>query len=104
MTTREVTQGLQKQGVDEEIAYKLTTTPWGASPTSVSAKVYSIAADGARTDTTSTNMSGTPGVSGDVITLPLLKSLVANTLYRIEVKFTSGGNVFEAYAYVKGEN
>lgn len=101
---REIVEGLQYQGVDETIAYSLTTTPWGSSPSSISVKVYSIAGTGARTDVTSTVMpTGTASTNGDVITLPALTGLTDGTLYRVEVKFTCSGNVFEAYAYVKGE-
>lgn len=100
---REIREGMQYQGVDEQIIYTLTTTPWGSSPSSVSAKIYSIAGNGTRTDVTSTCMSGTCSVNGDVITLPTILSLSDGTLYRIEVKFSCSGNVFEAYAYIKGE-
>ena len=30
------------QGADEQIAYQLTTTPWGSTPTSVDVKCYDI--------------------------------------------------------------
>jgi hypothetical protein len=102
---REIKEGQQPQGVDESIIYTLTTTPWGSSPGTISVKVYSIASSGARTDVTSTVMpTGSASAVGDVITLPAMTALTAGTLYRVEVKFTCSGNVFEAYAYVKGEN
>ena len=104
---REVKEGKQYQGIEEEIAYTITTTPWGSSPTSITAKVFSLPDNGVDSDivdTTTDNMpSGSPSASGDVITLPVLKSLVLDTMYRVEVKFTCSGNIFEAYAYVKAE-
>ena len=104
---REVKEGLQYQGVEEEIAYTLTTTPWGSTPTSISAKVFSVPSNGVDSDfadTTTDNMpAGSPSASGDIITLPPLKSLTAGQLYRVEVKFTTAGNVLEAYAYVQAE-
>ena len=104
---REVKEGLQTQGVEEEIAYTLTTTPWGSSPTSISAKVFSVPSNGVDTDFTDTTTdnfpTNSPTSSGDVITLSPLKTLVINTLYRVEVKFTCSGNVFEAYAYIQAE-
>lgn len=103
MTTREIVQGLQYQGADEQIAYTLTTTNWGSTPTSTSAVIKSVNTDGTYTDTTSTNMSGSTSVSGDIITLPTVKSLTAGTLYRVEVKFTSSGSIFEAIAFIQGE-
>jgi hypothetical protein len=102
--SREIKEGLQYQGVDEIIVYTLTTTPWGSSPGTLSVQVYSIASSGARTDVTATVMpSGSPSAVGDVISLPALKLLTAGVLYRVEVKFTCSGNVFEAYAYIMGE-
>lgn len=102
---REIKEGLQFQGVDETIVYTLTTTPWGSSPGTLSAKVYSIASSGTRTDVTATVMpSGSPSAVGDVISLPALTALTNGVLYRVEVKFTCSGNVFEPYAYIKGEN
>lgn len=90
---REVVEGQQEQGEDEEIVYTVDTANWGGSPTSPSVVVK----DPAGTNVTSTVMpSGSATVNGDVITLPTLKLLTRNKLYRVEVKFTAGGNVFEA--------
>jgi len=100
--SREVKESPLLQGADEQIAYQLTTTPWGSTPTSVDVKCYDITT-GARTDVTSTNMTGTASVAGDVITCPKLTALTAGSTYRVEVKFTSGGNVWEAYFIVKAE-
>ena len=100
---REIIEGTQLQGEDETIYYKLTTTPWGSTPTSTSAKIYSQAGGETYTDVTSTKMTGSTSVSGDVITLPAISGLTAGVMYRVEVKFTSSGNIFEAYAYIKGE-
>lgn len=98
MTNRLIT--VLSQGNDEQIAYELTTTAWGSSPTNVEVKGYDIT-DGARTDVTATIIPGTPTVAGDVISLPALKSLTAGKTYRIEVKFTAGGNVWEPFFVVE---
>lgn len=96
---REVAEGIQYQGEDEEIAYTLDVTAWGASPTSPGVKVK----DGA-TDVTATVMpAGSPTVVGNVITLPRLKLLEKDKLYRVEVKFTISGNVLEAYFHVQAQ-
>lgn len=101
---REIREGRQVQGVDESIVYTLTTTPWGSSPGSISVKVYTMSPSGTRTDVTSTVMpTGSASAVGDVISLPALKLLTAGTLYRVEIKFTCSGNIFEAYAYIWGE-
>lgn len=92
------------QGVDESIAYTLTTTQWGTSPGTISAKVYDITG-GARTDVTSTVMpTNSPSAVGDIITLSALKLLTAEHAYRVEVKFTCSGNIFEAYCIIYAEN
>lgn len=98
---REVAEGVQLQGVDEQIVYTLTTTNWGSSPTSVSMVVKDESS--ADTDVTSTVTSGSISVSGNVITLKTIKSLTVNHSYRVEVQFTSGSNVFEAFFRIKAE-
>ena len=105
MTQREIKEGLQEQGVEEEIVYTLTTTPWGSSPSSITAKVYSVdetSTPPTYTDVTSTIMpTGSASAVGDVISLPKAKSMTEGVLYRFEVKFTCSGNVFEPYAMVR---
>jgi len=90
--------GKVQQGEDESIVYTVTTTLWGASPTSV-AVVATL--DG--TVVTATVLSGAASVSGNVITLPAVASLTADNQYRIEVKFTSGGSTFEGYFLIDAE-
>ena len=100
MINRQVLESPLEQGVDETIAYQLTTTPWGSSPTSISCKVFDVT-DGTRTDVTATVMpTNSPAAVGDVITLSPLKLLTDGKVYRVEVKFTSNGNVFESYCII----
>jgi len=101
MARREVLEGLRIQGADEKIPYKLTTTPWGSSPSSVVVKCFDITTT--RTDVTSTNLSGSASVDGDVITCPLLQSLTAGNTYRLEIQFVAGGVTWEAYAVIQAE-
>jgi len=103
MTARAVTQNPLTQGVDETIAYTITTTPWGTAPTSVAVKAYSVASADVYTDVTSTVLSGTATTSGDIITLPALTALTLDKLYRVETKFTCSGNIFECYFEVMAE-
>jgi hypothetical protein len=58
---------------------------------------------GERTDVTSTVLSGTASASGDVITCPVMQSLTAGKLYRLEIQFVTGGNTLEAYAIIQAE-
>lgn len=87
------------QGVDEEITYTLDTEPWGGTPTVVSVVVKNKAGE----DVSATVLDGSASVASDVITLPVLESLTAEMQYRLEIKFTSGGSVEEAWATVIGQ-
>ena len=96
---REIKEGMQYQGSDETIVYTLTTTPWGSSPSSESAKIYEVDGD-TYTDKTSTMMTGSASATADVITLPAIHGLAAGEMYRVEVLFTCSGNIFEAIAFI----
>ena len=52
---------------------------------------------------TTTVLSGSASATGDVITLPKVKSLTLGHLYRIEVQFTVTGSAtpFEAYVQIE---
>lgn len=102
MTQRQVKEGRLRQGVDERIAYNLTTTPWCSSPGTITVKLYDVTT-GAKTDVSSTMLAGTASATGDVISTPLVTGLTAGSLYRMEIKFVSVGNTFEAYAEIQGE-
>jgi hypothetical protein len=96
---REVVEGYQEQTSTEEIIYSITTTVWASTPASVAAVAYQ---EGTETVVTTTVFPvNSPTVAGDVITLSPLKSLTKGYTYRIEVKFTSGGNTFEFYFRIK---
>jgi hypothetical protein len=102
--SRRVIEGRQHQGVDERVAYSIDTSTWGGSPTSPSVTVRTINLDDTFTDVTATVMpTNSPSVAGDVITLSLLRNLTAGVRYRVEVQFTSGGNLYEPFFVVLGE-
>ena len=96
---REVVEGTQYQGEDEEIVYTLTTTNFGSAPSAVAVVVKDVT--NADTVVTSTVTSGSPSVFGDVITMPKIQDLTAGHVYRVDVKFTSGSNVFEPYFLIE---
>jgi hypothetical protein len=100
MTQREVSGSPILQGEDEQIAYALTTTPWGSSPTDVVVKLYEGTG---RVDKSATMLSGAASVSGDIIFTPSVLGLTAGKEYRLEIKFTSGGNIFETYCRIRAE-
>jgi hypothetical protein len=97
--TRVILESPIYQGVDERIAYRLTTTPWGSSPSSPSVVIKNAAG----TDVTATYTTGSASAAGDVITTPTIHGLVANTWYRLEIKFTISGNVLEAWSELIGQ-
>lgn len=101
--SREVVEGIQIQGVDEQIAYKIITTSWASNPVVTGIVAYDIT-DGDRNDVSTLVIPGVASTTGDIITLPLLKSLIAEHQYRVEVKFTSSGNTYECYFVVHAEN
>jgi len=99
---REVFEGKQTQGEDEEIVYTIDVSNWGDSPTSPALVVKEETDD--YTDVTSTVApTGTASASSNIITLPTIKDLTAEKIYRAEVKFTLGGNVLELYIRIRGE-
>jgi hypothetical protein len=90
-----------RQGVDEVIVRTLDVSANGTGPSGV-AVVVKNASTGA--DVTSTVMpAGSPSVAGDVITLPPMRALTANTTYRVEVKYVLAGNTLEDYFPIVGE-
>ena len=91
------------QGVGESLPYSITTTPWGASPTSVSYHVYEYVGGTPTSDVTSSVSSGSASVNGDIITLPNIHSLTAGTLYRVVVTFTSGGATYQPWFEILAE-
>ena len=101
---REILEGEQEQGVEEEITYTLTVpTSWGtpAAPLTVKAYTYDETT-AAYADVTSTVMpTGSGSIASQVITLPEMKSLTTDVLYRVEIKFATGTDVKEAYAWIR---
>jgi hypothetical protein len=98
-TDRRIVQSPLYQGVDEEIVYTLTTTPWGSDPSSPSVVLKDADGD----DVSDTYLDGLPSVAGDVISTPAVVDLVAGVQYRLEIKFTIDGNVVETWADLIGQ-
>jgi hypothetical protein len=96
---REIKESPLFQGENEKVAYDLTTTPWGGSPANEDVKIF----DSDDNDVSSTKLSGSNSVSGDVITTKLVQSLVAGEWYRLKIQWTNSGNTFEAYTIIYAE-
>lgn len=91
---REVAEGPQYQGEDEQIAWGIDITEWGSSPTGISVVVK----DEDGNDVTSTVTTGSPSaVDSTTIKTPVIHSLTAGTQYRVEVLFTVDTQILECY-------
>lgn len=102
MTLREIKEGRQEQGSQEEVVYDYTVdSSWGAAPlTNIVAKLFDISASPA-SDVTSTKMVGTPSSSALVITLPRIKALIAGRSYWVRITFTvASGQIRQADAFI----
>jgi len=72
--------------VNEGISWTLDTTKWGTSPTPGTVTATNRVTDA---DVTSDVLSGSPSVTGNVITLPKFSSSTVGQ-FRIIVEFTAG--------------
>lgn len=103
-SVREIKEGKQEQGIEEEIIYTLTVpTTWGTPTGTPTVKGFVLAAGASPSDVTSTVFpTGSASIASQVITLPKFKSLTEGVMYRVEIKFsTSQGDVKEAYALIE---
>src|SRR5437867_1913819 len=100
--TREVNESPLYQGATEELAYNLTTTPWGSTPASIVTTVYDITDAENPSDVTTATTSGTSAsVAGDVITTKRLHSLTFGDTYKMTMQFTDAdSNTWEAFAII----
>lgn len=97
---REVRESPLPQGIDERIAYTLTTTPWGSNPGTLSCALKTLPG---LVDVSSAKLSGSASATGDIITSPIVYGLNSGQQYRLEFKFTCTSNIFEAYLILRGE-
>jgi len=95
MTIREFNESPKAQGVDERVAYKVITTRWGGNPSSAA-----VAIKLAGIDESETYLDGEASIEGDVIITPLVVGLESGNRYKLEVKWESSGNTYEAYGLI----
>jgi len=93
---RECKESPLPQGVDERLAYTITTTPWAASPTSPTVVVKDTSTS-PWADVTTSVTTGSASAAGDVITTPYIFGLTKNHDYRVEVKWSVGSAIYECY-------
>jgi len=96
--SREVTEGLLRQGVDEQVRYTIAATP---PPVTVGP--VTVTDETLGEDVTATVASGAASIQAGAILLPVLKSLQVGHLYRVEVQYTDGFSTLEPYFRVQGE-
>lgn len=99
---REVTEGLQIQGIDEVVVYTIDVTNVGDTPSSPSL-VVKDENDSFADVTSVVAPDGSASASLNIITLPKVKSLTMGRTYRCEVLFTLGGNTLEHYFRILAE-
>ncbi len=103
----EVAEGVQYQSSSEELCYRITTTNWVSNPSSPAVSAYDETIGNVDVttvypdETEGALPTNNPVASDDVITLSPLKNLVAGHMYRIEVTFTVGDNVYNAHFKVQ---
>lgn len=100
-TIREFEQSPQAIGRNEVVGFTHTTT-WGSSPSSVSNALYDIT-EGRLEDVSASKLTGSPSVAGNVITTSQVTGLEPGHVYRLELRFTVGGNTFEPFLIINGE-
>lgn len=87
--SREVKDGLQPQGPNEAISYRIRCTPAAVSAGSVTVTDQNTGAD-----VTSSTCSGSATVSNGALVLPALHDLTENHFYEVEAEYTdAAGNV-----------
>jgi hypothetical protein len=85
-------EGVQTQRQGESVRYKVTTTPWGSNPSSVTVTVYDVISTSIENDVTLATITGSPVINGDEIILPNLHSLVKGHTYLMDVSFMTDGS------------
>ena len=101
MDVLDVREGVKTQRQDETLAYAITTTPWGTSPGSVTCELWDITTT-LEVDVSSTKLTSSTSVTGDVITTKKVTDLVKDHRYRLDVSFVANGNTWVVPVIIKG--
>lgn len=97
--SRTVIESPLYQGENESIGYRLDTGPWGGTPTSPVITILNNLNEDVTTDLT----AGSESVSGNYVTYRAVQSLSRDEIYKMLLRFTSSGNVFEALCTLIGQ-
>ena len=99
--SREIAEGPQIHGEDEQIAYIIDISNWSSSPSAVEVQVK-VADTGQ--DVTGITTTGLPIVLDPThIMTPIIHSLTKKVIYRVDVKYTVGAQVLEFYLILRAE-
>lgn len=101
MISREVIEGKQAQGTNEQVAYAIEL-PSGTSPESPEFGLWDVTA-GKREDVAASHLAGDATVSGDVVTSPLVFGLTEGHTYRLMLTYVSAGNTLSTYVAIEAE-
>lgn len=97
--SRRVVEDITPHSPNEEVVYKITTTNWDTSPSAATLNLYRFQPSGTMVLMAATDhLSGSVSISGDVVTYPVIKSLVSGNMYRAVSLITfASGNKLEPY-------
>jgi hypothetical protein len=95
----EITGSPERQRPDERVAYQVTIDTSYPTPSSPVCTLWDLSDN---TNVTSTKLSGSAAINGQVFTSPLVIALIAGRPYRLEFQFVSGGNTYEPYLKISG--
>jgi len=80
----------------ESKAYKIDVSNLGSTPSSVTMTFFDITDENNPTDVSSSKLTGSTSVAGNVITSKLIRQLLTDRTYRAGLIFTtSDGNIHE---------
>lgn len=100
-TIRQCVPGQFYQGEDEQKSYTVNVGNWTTSPAAAST-VVKVGASNVSASVLSSSGSAT-SVSGSLVTTPCIINLTSGSDYRVEVKFTDGGEIYETFFFVTAE-
>lgn len=96
-----VEEGVQEQTSGERIAYTLDVTKYPGTGDPGSVAVTATQIDDVSNVTSAVFPANNPTVSGNIITLDLLRDLVALKSYRIDISYVRSANTFQPFFIVR---
>jgi hypothetical protein len=83
------------------LAYTVTTTPWGSTPSGITCTLLNVT-DSDNPTSAAVSLSGSVSAAGDVITTKTVSGLTLTNNYKLSVLFTDAqSNTWEAYLIIQ---